>query len=122
MRRCLALLTLVSTFAPAIGCQYEEFDDFARRASHLTCTRMRHCEPTNYDERFGLMGHDECRDEVEDQWQAKHDQFDDLRCDYDPEVGRRCLGRMGKMKKSCDFDDTLDIEESCRLVFDCFAD
>jgi hypothetical protein len=111
---------LIVSFAAALvlsGC-VEEFDGFARRASRLQCKRLQRCDRETFD--WSYDNRRECRDNLEDQWQDRRDRMEANECTYDPEEGRRCIDAMVERRRKCSPERTGEIQDACRLVFDCF--
>ena len=79
---------------------------------------MDECEPESFD--WNYDDRRECRDDLEDVWQAKRSSFDALACTYDPEVGKACIHAMYERRKKCEPEAGEVIREECRLIFDCF--
>ena len=116
--RALCIAALAASMSS--GCQYEDFDQFANRASRLQCKRQRHCDRKDFHKVYGRTLR-ECRDDLEDQWYEKLDQFEQMDCRYDPEVGKRCIERMYERRRDCAWETDVTISDSCREVFTCFS-
>lgn len=101
-----AVLTLACT-----GKLTEE--TYPAQYAKAACVALQECERSLFLEAFGDM--DECREDLEDQFDDDKERLED--CDFDADEASQCLDTLKDYSKSCDYGDFE--YDNCNDAWDC---
>ncbi len=101
----------------AAGCaSYESPGEYALARAEAECDRLQVCELGFWESEY--TSEEDCASEREDRLSDRHEELEDLDCDFDPEQATFCVERVRAM--SCeDWGYSNQGDKACDLVWTC---